>query len=70
MHQLQLRNLGGIIILDLIDMERSSMRHRVCTTFLDALKRDRAKTNVSKISGFELIEMTRKRARLALTQRL
>ena len=65
-HQLQLRNLGGIIILDLIDMERSSMRHRVYTAFLDALKRDRAKTNVSKISSFGLIEMTRKRVRDSL----
>ena len=65
-HQLQLRNLGGIIILDLIDMERSSMRHRVYTAFLDALKQDRAKTNVSKISSFGLIEMTRKRVRDSL----
>jgi ribonuclease G len=65
-HQLQLRNLGGIIILDLIDMERSSMRHSVYTAFLDALKRDRAKTNISKISGFGLIEMTRTRVRDSL----
>ena len=65
-HQLQLRNLGGIIILDLIDMERSSMRHSVYTAFLDALKRDRAKTNISKISSFGLIEMTRKRVRDSL----
>ena len=42
------------------------MRHRVFTTFLDALKRDRAKTNVSKISSFGLIEMTRKRVRDSL----
>ena len=65
-HQLQLRNLGGIIVLDLIDMERPSMRHRVYTAFVDALKQDRAKTNVSKISSFGLIEMTRKRVRDSL----
>jgi ribonuclease G len=65
-HQLQLRNLGGIIIIDLIDMERSSMRDRVYTAFVDALKRDRAKTHVSSISGLGLIEMTRKRVRDSL----
>ena len=65
-HQLQLRNLGGIIILDLIDMESSHMRDHVYTAFLDALKRDRAKTYVSKISGLGLIEMTRKRVRDSL----
>ena len=65
-HQLQLRNLGGIIILDLIDMENSSMSHKVHTAFVDALKRDRAKTNVSKISKFGLIEMTRTRIRDSL----
>ena len=42
------------------------MRHRVYTAFLDALKQDRAKTNVSKISSFGLIEMTRKRVRDSL----
>ena len=65
-HQLQLRNLGGIIILDLIDMERSQMRDRVYTAFVDALKQDRAKTHVSSISGLGLIEMTRKRVRDSL----
>ena len=65
-HQLQLRNLGGIIILDLIDMERASMRDRVYTAFIDSLKRDRAKTYASKITGLGLIEMTRKRVRDSL----
>ena len=65
-HQLQLRNLGGIIVLDLIDMENLSMSHKVHTAFVDALKRDRAKTNVSKISKFGLIEMTRTRIRDSL----
>ena len=65
-HQLMLRNLGGIIIIDLIDMERASMRDRVYTAFLDALKRDPAKTHASKISGLGLIEMTRKRVRDSL----
>ena len=65
-HQLTLRNLGGIIIIDLIDMDRASMRDRVYTVFIDALKRDPAKTNASKITGLGLIEMTRKRVRESL----
>ena len=69
-NQLQLRNLGGLIIIDLIDMERASMRDRVYTALLDALKQDRAKTQVTKISEFGLIEMTRKRVRDSLLRSL
>jgi len=60
-HQLRLRNIGGIIVLDLIDMEKASNRQRVFRTLEEALQNDRARTNVLKISELGLVEMTRKR---------
>src|SRR5262249_1390671 len=59
-------NLGGIIILDLIDMERRSNREKVYEALREALKNDRAKTSITKISEIGLIEMTRKRSRESL----
>lgn len=67
-YQLRLRNCGGIIIIDFIDMEREEHREQVYLTFLEALKKDRAKTNVLPISGLGLIEMTRKRIRDTLSR--
>lgn len=67
-YQLRLRNCGGIIIVDFIDMEKEEHRDQVYTTFVEALKKDRAKTNVLPISGLGLIEMTRKRTRDTLTR--
>lgn len=67
-YQLRVRNCGGIIIIDFIDMEKEEHREMVFTSLLEALKRDRAKTNVLPISGFGLVEMTRKRTRDTLTR--
>ena len=65
-YQLRLRNIGGIIIIDFIDMEREQNRDRVYTALAEALKADRAKTNILKISELGLVEMTRKRVRESL----
>lgn len=69
-YQLRLRNCGGIIIIDFIDMERSYHREKVYRTFEDALRKDRAKNSILKISELGLIEMTRKRTRESLIQTL
>ncbi len=61
--QLRLRNIGGIIIIDFIDMEKQSDRERVFHALVEALKRDRSKTKVLPMSEFGLVEMTRKRTR-------
>lgn len=65
-YQLRLRNVGGIIIVDLIDMEKSAHREKVYRSFEDALKKDKAKTNILRISELGLIQMTRKRTRESL----
>ncbi len=67
-YQLRLRNCGGIIIIDFIDMEKEEHRETVYQALLEALKKDRAKTNVLPISGLGLVEMTRKRTRDTLTR--
>ncbi len=67
-YQLRVRNCGGIIIIDFIDMEKLEHREQVYKTLLEALKKDRAKTNVLPISGLGLVEMTRKRTRDTLTR--
>jgi ribonuclease G len=59
--QLRLRDLGGIIVIDFIDMDRSRHRQRVMKTFEEALKRDRQRTKILHLSPLGLIEMTRKR---------
>lgn len=64
--QLRLRDIGGIIVVDFIDMESSKNRKKVYDEFQGALKRDRSKTNVSQISEFGLVEMTRQRVRQGL----
>ncbi len=67
-YQLRVRNCGGIIIIDFIDMEKEEHREQVYSALLEALKKDRAKTNVLPISGLGLVEMTRKRTRDTLTR--
>ena len=67
-YQLRLRNCGGIIIIDFIDMEKEEHRQQVYQSLLEALKKDRSKTNVLPISGLGLVEMTRKRTRDTLTR--
>jgi len=59
--QLRLRNLGGIIIIDFIDMDDEEHKHQVMLALERALERDHAKTKVCAISELGLIEMTRKR---------
>ena len=64
--QLRLRNLGGIIILDFIDMENSEHRNQVLAELKKTLARDRTKVSVSSFSALGLVEMTRKRTRESL----
>lgn len=59
--QLRLRDLGGIIVVDFIDMDNPRHRQQVMKAFEDALRRDRAKIKVHSISPLGLVEMTRKR---------
>ena len=61
--QIRLRDLGGIIILDFIDMERAEHREQVSRALTKALADDKARTNVLEISELGIVEMTRKRAR-------
>ncbi|MFH1874447.1 MAG: Rne/Rng family ribonuclease [Pseudomonadota bacterium] len=62
-YQLRLRNIGGIIILDFIDMEKPANRQKVFGTLKEALKSDRARTTITKLSELGLVEMTRARSR-------
>lgn len=59
--QLRLRDIGGIIVIDFIDMEIKANRSKVIETFRDALARDKTRTQVFDISELGLVEMTRKR---------
>ena len=59
--QLRLRDIGGIIVIDFIDMEIRENRHAVIAAFRDALARDKTRTQVFDISDLGLVEMTRKR---------
>lgn len=62
-YQLRLRNIGGLIVIDFIDMEKLDNRERVFMTLKEALSKDKAKTHILKLSELGLIEMTRKRTR-------
>ena len=64
--QLRLRNLGGIIVLDFIDMQSESHRAAVLEEFKRALARDRTRVTVNGFTGLGLVEMTRKRTRESL----
>ena len=64
--QLRLRNLGGIIIIDFIDMEEEEHRRQVLQALEKALASDHAKTHISAVSPLGLVEMTRKRTRESL----
>ena len=67
-YQIRLRDIGGIIIIDFIDMEKKSNQEKVFNALKEALKKDRSKTHVLPISEFGLIQMTRKRIRKPLTR--
>ncbi|MBI3092156.1 MAG: Rne/Rng family ribonuclease [Candidatus Tectomicrobia bacterium] len=69
-YQLRLRNLGGLIIIDFIDMEREESKERVFQALENALKTDRSRTNILKVSELGLVEMTRKRVREGLARTL
>ena len=60
-HQLRLRDIGGIIVIDFIDMEIKDNRKKVVESFRHALARDKTRTQVFEISELGLVEMTRKR---------
>ncbi|MDO9180491.1 MAG: ribonuclease G [Agitococcus sp.] len=64
--QLRLRNLGGIIIIDFIDMQEDEHRSQVLKAFEKMLSRDHAKTKITQVSELGLVEMTRKRTRESL----
>lgn len=66
--QLRLRNIGGLVVIDFIDMDRAAHRDQVYQALLEAVSRDRAKTTVLPVSALGLIEMTRQRLRDTLEQ--
>jgi ribonuclease G len=68
--QLRLRNLGGIIVIDFIDMDNAKHRERVVDALRAGLTRDRARIEVTHISPLGLVEMTRKRVGANLRQML
>jgi ribonuclease G len=67
-YQLRFRNIGGLVILDLIDMDIGSNREKVWRQLEQLLAKDKAKTTINRISELGLIEMTRKRTRESLTR--
>ncbi|MBX3039878.1 MAG: Rne/Rng family ribonuclease [Bdellovibrionaceae bacterium] len=69
-HQLRIRNCGGIIIVDFIDMEKESHREKVLEALTEEVSKDRARTNVMSMSSLGLVEMTRKRIRPSLIKTL
>ncbi len=68
--QLRLRDIGGIIIIDFIDMDKAQQRSAVLSGLELELKKDRTKSNVLGITSLGLVEMTRKKARQNLTSML
>ncbi|HCC68642.1 MAG TPA: Rne/Rng family ribonuclease [Nitrospiraceae bacterium] len=69
-YQIRLRNLGGIIIIDFIDMEKEENRKKLFSTFQEVMSKDRAKSTILQVSEIGLIEMTRKRVRESLGRTL
>ncbi|MFQ5353791.1 MAG: ribonuclease E/G [Thermodesulfobacteriota bacterium] len=67
---LRLRNIGGIIVIDFIDMAKAPDRDKVYNALREALKADQARTNILRISELGIVEMTRKRLRNNLIQSL
>ncbi|MBX3175842.1 MAG: Rne/Rng family ribonuclease [Candidatus Hydrogenedentes bacterium] len=68
--QMRLRDMGGIIVIDFIDMDQMRNRKKLLKALYDALKADRAKTTVSEINELGMIEMTRKRVKHNLVKAL
>ena len=70
LRQLRLRDMGGIIVCDFIDMEDENDRKRILDHFTNGLTRDRARTRVGRISSLGLVELTRKRTGESVTQEI
>ncbi len=69
-YQIRLRDIGGIIIIDFIDMEKKSNQEKVYNALKEAVKKDRSKTHILPMSELGLMQMTRKRVRRSLTRTL
>jgi ribonuclease G len=69
-HHLRLRNIGGIIVIDFIDMEKLANRRKVYEALQEAVKTDKARSTILQISELGLVQMTRKRTRESLGQLL
>ncbi len=69
-YQIRLRDIGGIIIIDFIDMEKKANREKVFNALKEAVKKDRSKTHILPMSEMGLIQMTRKRIKKSLTSLL
>jgi ribonuclease G len=67
-YQIRLRDIGGIIIIDFIDMEKASNREKVFSALCEAFSKDRSKTHILPMSDMGLIQMTRKRIRKPLSR--
>jgi ribonuclease G len=67
-YQIRLRDIGGLIIIDFIDMQKKSSQEKVYSALQDALKKDRSKTHILPISDMGLVQMTRKRNKEPLTR--
>jgi len=65
-YQIRLRNLGGIILIDFIDMEKDENKQKVINAMAEAMKKDRAKTTIYNITDLGIVQMTRKRTRESL----
>lgn len=68
--QIRLRDMGGIIVIDFIDMESAADKKKLLTHFTHVLERDRAKTRIGKVSSLGLVEITRKRTGESVTEAL
>ncbi|MCK5836375.1 MAG: Rne/Rng family ribonuclease [Desulfobacula sp.] len=69
-YQVRLRNIGGIIIIDFIDMKKEQHKEKVMTHMNEAMKKDKSQTNVLPLTELGLVQMTRKRIRRNLTRTL
>ena len=69
-YQIRLRNIGGIIIIDFIDMKKKQHREKVMAHMNEAMKNDKSQTNVLPLTELGLVQMTRKRIRRNLTRTL
>ena len=69
-YQVRLRNIGGIIIIDFIDMKKEQHKEKVMAQMNEAMKKDKSQTNILPLTELGLVQMTRKRTRRNLTRTL